>query len=73
MAVSSSYTMIDTKRSKSNFIAKQFYVDDLIIARNGIDLQSNAKDLIMGKVAYDPEIKFSRENIQRGYSFSKRE
>jgi len=39
--------MIDTKRSKRNFVAKSLYVDGLLIARNGVELLSMAKGLVI--------------------------
>ena len=47
VVISSGCTMIDTKRSKRNFIVKSFYVDDLLIARNGVELLSKVKGLIV--------------------------
>jgi len=45
--ISNGCTVIDTKRSKRNFVVKLLYVSDLLIARNGIELLSKAKDLVI--------------------------
>ena len=45
--MSSGYTMNDTKGPKSNFVGKSLDVDDLLIARNHIELLNKAKGLII--------------------------
>jgi len=47
VVVSNSYTMIDSKRSKITFAVKSSYVDDLLIAKNGVELLSKAKGLVI--------------------------
>jgi len=39
--------MIDTKRSTNNFVVKSLSVNDLLMARNGVELLSKAKGLVM--------------------------
>ena len=47
VVISSGCTVIDTKRSKSNFIVKSLYVDDLLIAENGVESLSKAKGIVI--------------------------
>ena len=45
--ISSGYNVIDIQRSKNNFVIKSLHVDDLLIARNGVELLDKAKDLVI--------------------------
>jgi len=53
VVISNGYVVIDeyhydyTKRSKDNFVVKLLYVDDLLIAKNGVELLSKAKDIVI--------------------------
>jgi len=47
MFIYSDDTMITTKEYMSNFVVKSLYVDDLLIARNGVELLIKAKGLVI--------------------------
>ena len=47
VVISSGYIVTNTKMSKSNFVVKSLYVDDLLIAGKDLELLSKGKSLVI--------------------------
>ena len=45
LVIPNGYNAIDAKRSKSNFVIKSLSGDDLLIARNGVELLNKVKGM----------------------------